>query len=339
MNFALDDEQIALKVAVKSFFDTKVSSDLIRRSMESGVGLDHTLYTAMCDELGLTALIIDEEYGGFAASDIELNIAIEQHGYYLVPSPLRVHSYATILLQECASEEAKEQFLPILAEGKEIATVAFGDFEQVLFANIAKHMFFVEDGKLFHLDLKQEGVEHIPQKCFDPTQPISKVIFNKEKAKLISQREISDSYKTALARMTILLSNEMLGASNRVFDMALAYSKEREQFGKAIGSFQVIKHMLSDMYVEIEKAKSLCQYGAYISSIKEDKLSEAAAMSKYFMSSLFSHIAKESIQIHGGIGFTYEHDAHLFLKRSQFAKYELGSENEHCEALAQIIFS
>jgi len=339
MNFALNEEQIALQDAVHNFFETKSTSEIIRKAMHEHAGFEASLYESMCGEMGLTSLIVTEEYGGFGASDIELNLAIEEHGYYLVPSPLRVHSFATILLQECANDEAKTKFLPLLAEGSQIATVAFEDFDQVLFADIAKHLFFVKEKKLYYLDLEQDSVEIVKQKSIDPTQHICRIEFNLNNAQEISDCDIGDSYKVAKSRMTILLANEMLGASRRLFDMSLQYSKEREQFGKAIASFQIIKHMLSDMYVELEKVSSICLYGAYLSSEKDQELDIVAAMSKYQITKVFTSIAKDTIQIHGGIGFTYEHDAHLYLKRAAFSAYELGSKSEHCEAIAEAIFS
>lgn len=353
MSFALSEEQISLQESVKDFFETKATSEVVRKAMEQSKGIDKSIYESVCNDLGLASLIIEEQYEGFGASDLELNLAIYEHGYYLAPTPLRTHSYATMLIQECATEEAKAKLLSILSVGNQIATVLSdptvilsevegsnsSKVERVLFGDNASHLFYVADKQLFHIDLDEQKIERELQQSVDPTQPLSILKFDRSKASLISGGDITESYTIAKARMTILLANEMLGAATHAFDMALQYAKEREQFGKPIGSFQAIKHMLADMYIDIEKGKSLCLYAAYVSSTRGDELLQIASMAKSFMSEIFLSIAKENIQIHGGIGFTYEHDAHLFLKRAIFSSYELGSEDEHLEVIAEEIFS
>ena len=368
MKFALNEEQIALEDAVKDFFKSKVTSGVIRHAMENTAGINFDIYDTMRNELGLTSLIIEEQYGGFGASDLELNIAMIQHGYYLVPSPLRTQTYTTILIQECANQESKNHILPKILAGDDIGAVVSdestlkdlvindgkisGTIERVLFLEYASHITFVYDGSLIDIELKDEGINIKAQKSIDQTQPISKITFDNTKCYVNFDGDISKQYEIAKARMAILLSNEMFGCASSAFDMSLAYAKERQQFGKAIGSFQSIKHKLAELYLELQNAKSLCQFAAYISSIRNDAkdknihLSEnekdirhVSSMAKYYVTKIFNNIAHENIQIHGGIGFTYEHDAHLYLKRFMATKFEFGGQDEHTKLLAEDIFN
>ncbi len=372
MKFAYNDEQLALQDALKSYFGSNVSKQLVRNCFEnediSKRGIKFELYENLRNELGLTSLIVDEQFGGYGASDLELSIALEQHGYYLVPSPLRTHSNATILVTECASEEEKAKLLPILSTGEEIATVVTesqsninldkstntidGEISKVVFGNASKYLFFVHDGELIQVDLEQKNIHREFQPSIDPTLPLTKLLFQNSEFKIISKSNIAKKYETAIARMTILLCSEMVGGANASFDMALEYSKERKQFGRTIGSFQSTKHKFAQMLLELESAKSVTQYGAWLSSIQgttkqdeystdshDDELVHVASMAKYYVTKMFSHIVGENIQIQGGIGFTYEHDAHIYFKRASFNAVELGSASEHSKVLAKRIFS
>lgn len=355
MSFKLNDEQISLQESVKSFFESKVASAVVRKAMEENKGIDLSVYESLCNDLGLNSLIIDEQYGGFGASDLELSLAIYEHGYYLAPTPLRVLSYITILLQECANFEAREHILPkiasdvqhgsIVTDEKSLTNISIsnnkisGEIERILFLENAENLLFVHEGKLYNVGLDQAEVEKVAMQSVDPTQALSTLKLNAAGFDILSDGDISESYNIAIARMTILLANEMLGAATHAYDMALQYAKDREQFSKPIGSFQAIKHMLADMYIELEKAKSLCIYASYVSNIRGEELIQTASMAKSFMSEVFSDVTKNNVQIHGGIGFTYEHDAHLYLKRAIFAAYELGEASEHLERIAQDIFN
>lgn len=354
MSFALSEEQVSLQESVKDFFETKATSEVVLKAMEQSKGIDKSIYESVCNDLGLASLIIEEQYEGFGASDLELNLAIYEHGYYLAPTPLKVLSYITMLLQECGSDDSKNHILPKISTGVQYGAIVTdqstlkvkidkdkisGDIERILFLEDAENLIFVLDDKLYSVALNQKCVEKISQESVDPTQALSTLKLSNASFDILSDSDLIESYTIAKARMTIFLANEMLGAATHAFDMALQYAKDRQQFGNPIGSFQAIKHMLADMYINIEKGKSLCLYAAYVSSTRGDELLQVASMAKSFMSEIFLSIAKENIQIHGGIGFTYEHDAHLFLKRAIFSSYELGSEDEHLEVIAEEIFS
>lgn len=355
MSFKLNDEQVSLQESVKSFFEAKVTSEIVREAMEEEKGVNNSIYESLCNDLGLNSLIVDERYGGFGASDLELSLVMYEHGYYLAPTPFKVLSFITILLQECANDESKEHILPkiasvvqqsaIVTDEKTLESLIIseskisGTIERILFLENAENLTFVYEGKLYNIALDQKDVEKISNQSVDPTQALSTLKLNAASFDILSDGDIGESYNFAKARMTVLLANEMLGAVTHAYDMALQYAKDREQFSKPIGSFQAIKHMLADMYIEIEKAKSLCLYAAYVSSIRGEELIEISSMAKGFTAEVFSDVTKNNVQIHGGIGFTYEHDAHLYLKRAIFASQELGEASEHLERIAEDLFN
>ncbi len=160
MSFALSEEQVSLQESVKDFFETKATSEVVRKAMEQSKGIDKSIYESVCNDLGLASLIIEEQYEGFGASDLELNLAIYEHGYYLAPTPLRVLSYITMLLQECGSDDSKNHILPKISTGVQYGAIVTdqstlkvkidkdkisGDIERILFLEDAENLIFVLD--------------------------------------------------------------------------------------------------------------------------------------------------------------------------------------------------
>lgn len=373
MKFALNDEQIALQSATHDFLQSRATSEAVRAAMVSERGYDHELYLSMCNDLGLAPLIVPEDLGGFGASDVELAVVLEQIGYYLASTPLRTHIAAQMAIDECTVDDVRSDHLSRLASGEEIATIVFADevardfsdqltqdmesggvvlsatFEQVLFGNNARHLyFFVGDdtaADLVYVDLQQDGVSRTVVPSFDQTIPLARIALTGVYARVISTDATKMQYSRARSRAIIALSNEMVGSMQAALDMSVAYAKDRVQFGRPIGSFQAIKHKCADMLLETESSRSISLYGAWLASQDsdfssedlEDDLDHIAAMAKYYASKAFSHVAGENIQIHGGIGFTFEHDAQLYFKRAAFTNVHMGSPSDHAQALSHHI--
>ncbi len=369
MKFALNDEQLSLQDAVKDFLSKRSTSDAIRQAIVSDNGYDQALYSALCTELGLASLVVPEKYGGYGASDVEISVAQEQLGYFLSPTPFRAHIFSQIALMECATDEAKAQHLPELVSGDQLATVIFADevnrdgldslprdtgsggvvlsttLSQVPFGLDADKLYFfaTENNDFVYVDLNQDGVNRTIVPSIDQTIPLAKIDLTGVYAQILSDGDSSKNYLRALARTTVALSNEIVGSSQAVLDMAVQYAKDRKQFGRPIGSFQAIKHKCADMLLETQSARSIALYGAWLASQDagfagddlQDDLSHVASMAKYYCSKAFSHAAGENIQIHGGIGFTMEHDAQLYFKRSAFMNAYLGLPHKHAQQLAE----
>lgn len=358
MKFALNDEQQALSDATKDYFTSKVTSDLIRTAMVSDAGYNKDLFRSLCNELGLASLVIPEEYGGFGAGDVELAVALEHHGYVLAPTPLRTHATSAFALLECATHEAKQKYLPLIASGEalcytdyfsestnsvEITNVANGQAVRIPFGLDTKYLFLYKHGSLHVIDLESAGIERKSIPSIDQTLPLSNLIFNSVPVELVSDSDITEQFKRAQSRAVVAAANEMVGSTQAVLDMSVAYAKDRTQFGRPIGSFQAIKHKCADMLLETESARSVAMYAAWLSSQEvaftsedlEDDLGHISSMAKYYTSKTFSHVTGENIQIHGGIGFTFEHDAHLYFKRAAFMAVHLGTVDEHSQNLAK----
>ncbi len=371
MKFALNDEQAALQDATRDFLTSRCTSDGVRNAMVSERGYDLDLYHALCGELGLASLIIAEDLGGFGASDVELAVVAEQMGYFLASTPLRTHIGAQIAVMECAIAYKRSEHLAQLVSGEEIATIIYADevardfgtelavdmesggvvlsatFEQVLFALDAKHLYFFvgvgDSADLVYVDLQQDGVVRSVVPSLDQTIPLTKIVLTGVFAQVISDDETKTRYGRARSRSIIAATNEMVGSTQAVLDMSVAYAKDRFQFGRAIGSFQSIKHKCADMLLESESARSIALFGAWLASQPagftsddlEDDLDHIASMAKYYCSHALSHAAGENIQIHGGIGFTFEHDAQLYFKRAAFMNAHLGLPREHAVMLSE----
>ncbi len=369
MKFALNDDQLALQSATRDFFNAKSTSDNVRAAMVSENGYDHDLYTALCNELGLASLIVPENLGGFGASDVELAVVLDQAGYYLASTPLRTHIAAQMAIDECTLDDVRTEHLSRLVSGEEIATIIFADeiardfsdqltqdmesggvvlsatFEQVLFGNAARHLYFFigsnESADLVYVDLQQDGVSRSVVPSLDQTIPLARIALTGVYARVISTENTKKNYPLARSRAVIAATNEMVGATQAALDMSVAYAKDRIQFGRPIGSFQAIKHKCADMLLETESSRSIALYGAWLASQDagfesedlEDDLAHIASMAKYYVSKAFSHVTGENIQIHGGIGFTFEHDAQLYFKRAAFMNVHLGDPHEHAAHL------
>lgn len=369
MKFALNDEQISLQDATKDFLSKRSTSDAVRTAMVSEKGYDKELYSSLCAELGLSALIVPEQYGGFGATDVEIAVVMEQLGYYLAATPIRSHIFAEIAIIESTTPEIARVHLERLVSGDELATVLFADdvladgldhlprdtgsggvvlsttFNRVAYGMGAKHLYFYvgENRDLVYVDLTQEGITKSVVPSIDQTIPLAKIDLTGVFAQVISGEDSIETYKRARSRAIIAASNEMVGSTQAVLDMSVAYAKDRIQFGRPIGSFQAIKHKCADMLLETQSARSIALYGAWLASQEkgfvsedlEDDLSHVASMAKYYCSKAFSHGAGENIQIHGGIGFTLEHDAQLYFKRAAFMNAYLGLPSDHAKHLAK----
>ncbi len=367
MKFALNDEQSALLDATRDFYSNKSSFEQTRKSFSNDKGFDEALWKTSCTELGLPGLLIDENLGGFAANDVEAAVVLSQHGYYLVATPLRMHWNAVMVLNDCLDAKSRDHFLTPLVDGAVLAGAVFDDIDYTInFTNDANShvsgrfarvpfgasldvLYFpiFVDGVmcLALLDCHQEGVNQTLTPSIDQTQILGAIECTDVPIEIIA-KDIEIGFGRAKARATIGASNEMVGTMKAILDMAVQYSKDRNQFGRPIGSFQAIKHKLADMLLETESAESIALYGAWLASMGkefssedlEDDVVHIASMAKYYCSKALSHAAGENLQIHGGIGFTMENDVQLYFKRAAFMNAYLGLPSEHSRVLASKIF-
>jgi alkylation response protein AidB-like acyl-CoA dehydrogenase len=365
MNFAFSEEQEELRKTVRSFLDQKSSEAEVRRLMETEDGYDAAVWKQMGEQLGLQGLAIPEEYGGSGYSWVELGIILEEQGRRLLAAPY----FSTVVLAANAlllsgDDAAKKEHLPGIASGETIATLAFtesnGRWDEAgitLTADGGKlngEMMFVLDGHIANLIIvaaksgagtslyavagDAAGLTKTSLSTMDQTRKQAKLEFKDVQGKLIGTEGQGWSVlEKVLDLAAVGLASEQVGGAQFVLEMAVQYAKDRIQFGRPIGSFQAIKHKCADMLLEVESAKSAAYYAAWCAAEMNDELPSVASLAKAYCSEAYFHAAAENIQIHGGIGFTWEHPAHLYFKRAKSSELLFGDPTYHRELLAQRI--
>jgi alkylation response protein AidB-like acyl-CoA dehydrogenase len=369
MNFAFTEEQEELRSTVRSFLEAKSPESAVREQMETDDGYDSAVWQQMAQQLGLQSLHIPEEYGGSGFSYVELGIVLEEMGRSLLCAPFfsSVVLAANTLLQS-GDEDAMKQHLPGIAAGETIATLAFtepsGKWDEAgitMEATASADGYtldgtksFVIDGaiagliivaartgkrvSLFAVDGNEASITRTRLATMDQTRKQAKLEFAGTPATLIGEEGKGwDVLTTVLDLAAVGLAAEQVGGAQFVLEMAVQYAKDRVQFGRPIGSFQAIKHKCADMLLEVESAKSAAYYGLWCASEMNDELPSTASLAKAYVSEAYFHAAAENIQIHGGIGFTWEHPAHLYFKRAKSSELLFGDPTYHRELLAQRI--
>ena len=369
MNFAFTEEQDELRRTVRSFLDAKSPESAVREQMETEDGFDRAVWTQMAEQMGLQGMHIPEEFGGSGFSYVELGIVLEEMGRALLCAPF----FSTVVLAAnalllCGDEAAQRDYLPGIASGETIATLAFTEpsgrwdesgIEMTATAEADGHTLsgtkmFVIDGhtadlvlvlartnagiSLFAVDGDAAGLTRTPLATMDQTRKQARLEFADTPARLIESEGIGwDFVARVLDLAAVGLAAEQVGGAQKVLEMAVEYAKVRVQFGRPIGSFQAIKHKCADMLLEVESSKSAAYYGMWCAAEMNDELASVASLAKAYCSEAYFHAAAENIQIHGGIGFTWEHPAHLYFKRAKSSELLFGDPTYHREQLAQRI--
>ena len=374
MNFAFSEEQDQLRDAVRKFLEAKSPQTEVRRLMETTEGYDTAVWSQMANELGLQSLHIPEEYGGQGFSWVELGIVLEEQGRALLCAPyFSTVVLAANAILNAGTEDQKAALLPGIASGETIAALAFtepsgkwdaagitleatasgdgatltGTKMFVLDGHVANLIVVVartagstgEDGISFYtVDGDAAGLTRTALATMDQTRKQAKLEFDGVQATLLGTAGAGwAALSKTLDQASVGLCNEMVGGAQYVLDESVQYAKDRVQFGRPIGSFQAIKHKCADMLLETESAKSAAYYAAWAAAEDNDELPVVASLAKAYCSDAYFHSAAENIQIHGGIGFTWEHDAHLYFKRAKSSEILFGDATYHRELLAQRI--
>jgi alkylation response protein AidB-like acyl-CoA dehydrogenase len=369
MNFAFSEEQEELRRTVRGFLEQKSPEPEVRRLMETSEGYDVAVWKQMGKQLGLQGLAIPEEYGGSGYSYVELGVVLEEMGRALLCSPY----FATVVLAanallHCGDEAAKKEYLSGIASGETIATVAFtedsGRWDEAGIQaratstpdgwTIDGTKMFVLDGhtadlilvaartgagvSLFAVSGDSPGLTRTPLTTMDQTRRQARLELSAVPARLVgSEGKGWTTLSTMLDLAAVGLAAEQVGGGQKVLEMSVEYAKVRVQFGRPIGSFQAIKHKCADMLLEVESAKSAAYYALWAAAELNDELPVVASLAKAYCSEAYYHAAAENIQIHGGIGFTWEHPAHLYFKRAKSSELFFGDPAYHRELLAQRI--
>jgi acyl-CoA dehydrogenase len=353
LNLDFSDEQKQLRDQVRRFLSEKCPPEAVRAILEGGERYDKSLYAGLA-EMGLLGAAIPEEYGGVGLGHLELCVVAEELGRVLAPVPVSSSIYlAAEFLLLAGSETQKSEWLPKLASGEAIGTFALVEGQgrvrpdkisaTVKGGKLSGTKMPVADGgdadfaivaardeadgiSLYLASLTGDGVTREALETIDPTRGQARITF--ESVSVESLGVAGDGWHIAtqvMDRAAVLMAFEQLGGADRALEMARDYALERMAFGRPIGSFQAIKHMLADMYVSATLARSNCYYGAWALGSSPTELPVAAATARVSATTAFQHCSKNNIQVHGGMGFTWAFDCHLFYRRSNGLALALGS--------------
>jgi alkylation response protein AidB-like acyl-CoA dehydrogenase len=356
MQFGLNESQEILKESARKFFAGECPMAEVRRLMETDTAFDASLWTKLAEQ-GYTGIIFPEEIGGVGLGIVELVLLMEEAGRALFPGPF----YSTVVLAgsvllALATHDQKKKYLTQICRGEARATVALlesaaswnvedvqmaavngrlkGEKLFVPDAVVAQWIIVVAQNGVFLVDAKATGVSIVPMLGMDLTRKLYSVQFDNTPAEKLGE---TSGLSKALDIATAALAAELVGGMQRTLDITVEYAKTRKQFGKPIGIFQAVQHQCADMYLETESSRSAVYYAAW--ALQENAPDAAAAVSiaKIYASDAARTVGNRGIQVHGGMGFTWENDVHLYYRRAKASETALGDATFHRERLARLV--
>jgi alkylation response protein AidB-like acyl-CoA dehydrogenase len=366
MYFDLTDEQQAIKSTAHDLLASRFKSERLREIAASDDGFDAAGWGEMA-ELGWAGLALPEEWGGQGLGIVELAVLFEEMGYALAPSPLFSNTIVGLALSLCGSDDLRERYLRPLAEGRLRGTPALWDVgspatvggfrmeakaggdgvvldgEKILVMDAAGADFFLvatADGRRHLVESGADGVTVTPETGIDPTRRFYSVRLEGVRVESAATLpgEAAD-YFPVFHRLCVALAAESTGIAQRTMEMAVEYAKDRQQFGRPIGAYQAVSHRCAQMLLETENARSAVYGAAWAADAEPESLHLAASMAKAYAGDAGWRVPDASIQVHGGIGFTWEHDLHFFLKRGRSNAAIFGDSKWHRERVADAVLA
>jgi alkylation response protein AidB-like acyl-CoA dehydrogenase len=356
MQFGLSESQEFLKDSARKFFAGECPSAEMRRLMETDTGHDAALWSKLTDQ-GYTGIIFPEAYGGVGLGKVELMLLMEEAGRALLPGPF----FSTVVLagsvlDGVASQAHKQKYLAPICHGAARATVAIlessaswnprdvqltasngkltGEKYFVSDAAVADFIIVVASNGVFVVNAKAPGLKISPMTAMDLTRKLYVVACNNTPAEEISA---STDLARAFDVATAALCAELVGGMQRTLDITVEYAKTRKQFGKAIGTFQAVQHQCADMYLETESSRSAVYYAGWALEENSPDASTAVSIAKMYASDAARTVGNRGIQIHGGMGFTWENDVHLYYRRAKGSETAFGDATFHRERIASAV--
>lgn len=354
-------EREALREAVRDLLRSRCTEEDVRRVTAGDDGFDRDLWRRLAEQ-GVTGLVIGSEYGGVGLGPAELEAVAEETGAALLPSPFISSAVLTAtLVQAAGTEDDRQRLLPGLADGTAIGTVAVtgpsetwtaagvdvradadgtltGSAHYVTDGQAADVLLVVAEGPnglgVYEVTPDAAGFQRVAATVFDPTVRLSTFTFAATPARRLGTAGW-DAVQQALDLAVIALAGEQCGGARRIFDITVEYLKTRIQFGRPIGSFQALKHMAADLLLKVESATSAAQNAAAQRAEGLDTADGAIALAGFACAEAYRDVAADAIQMHGGIGFTWEHPAHLYLRRARTGLQLFGGPRLHRERYLQ----
>ncbi|MEX2195540.1 MAG: acyl-CoA dehydrogenase family protein [Thermoleophilaceae bacterium] len=327
MNFDFTDDQHAIKRTAKEFLAARYKPERLRELAEAGE-YDDAVWAEMA-ELGWAGIFIDEQHGGQGLGIVELVILMEELGYALAPSPFFANAAAGLVLQGAGTDEQKQRWLPGIASGEGTGTVGVlrdGGAPLVPDADTAAVLVLLDENGGGTV-VTGADAEIEPRATIDSTRRFSSV-------RATGGEPLGSDTEGARAAICTALAAELTGVAQRAMEMAVEYAKDRKQFDRPIGAYQAVSHRCAQMLLEVEGARSTTYYAGWAADNEPESLPLAASMAKAYASDAGWRVTASSLQVHGGIGFTWEHDLHFFLKRAKTDGHLFGGAREHRDRVA-----
>ena len=326
MDFDFSPDQDALRDGARELLQDQASAARVRRHTESGTAFDRELWRAMADQ-GWLGIEVPEAAGGIGLGAVEAAILAEELGRHAAPAPF----VSTLLAIDSLNQAGEDALVERLLQGDAIACVVWDRNHPVAYAPSADIAIVVEDDALLL-------VESVPRPSREPAMDLTRE-FGWFDATAAASRPIGDaaSARRLLDRGAMLTAAEMLGGAAQALDMAVAYAKDRVQFGRPIGSFQAVKHRCADMLVDVEGMRSTVYWAAWSIGADDADASIAVSTAKTWCGDASKRVMASALQVHGGIGFTWEHDLHFYLKRAQYEQLAFGDATAHRSRLGSLL--
>ena len=354
MQFGLNESQELLKSNARKFFAAECPADRVRQLMETSTAFDEALWAKMAEQ-GYTGIIFPEEYGGVGLGAVDLILLMEEAGRALLPGPLfSTVALAGAAIEAVANASTKKMYLEPICSGEARATLAFLEREanwdsdalamtavkdrlngEKLFvtdAGVADFIVVAARNGVYAVDAKASGLTIEPMNGIDMTRKLYALKFKDVPAEKIGD---TSSLAKALNVATAALAAELVGGMQRTLDITVEYAKVRKQFGKPIGSYQAVQHQCADMYLETESARSAAYYAAWTLQENAPESATAASIAKMYASDAARTVGNRGIQVHGGMGFTWENDVQLYYKRAKASETMLGDATFHRDRIAR----
>jgi alkylation response protein AidB-like acyl-CoA dehydrogenase len=338
----LTEERQALREAVRSL----LTGYPTRAAIDAPAGFDAGLWARLCKEIGVAGLAVPEQYGGAGATLLETHVVLEELGRTLTPGPMlgcAVLATQALLLSD--DEDARSRLLPAICGGERIVTVAWDDVtvtgdghltgsaRQILDLDAADTLLIADGTALFEVDCGAPGLTRRPASPLDPTRRLGAVDLDRTPARRLAGNPLPALRDVACVALTA----DQVGAATRAFELTVDYTKTREQFGRPIGSFQALQHRLADTYVRLESARSASWAAADALAAASPEAPALAAAAKVYCTEALQAVTAEMVQMHGGIAITWEHDAHLYLRRAHASAHLFGAPGAHVTRLAATV--
>ena len=356
MQFGLSDSQQILQASAREFFAGECPMARVRRLIDTDTADDAALWSKLAEQ-GYTGIIVPEDCGGVGLGAVELILLMEEAGRALLPGPFfSTVALAGAVLDACGSAEQKKKYLAPICRGDARSTLAMleasaswdpadvqmaaargtlsGEKLFVPDAAVADSIVVVARDGVYVVDAKADGVSGAPMSGMDFTRKLYAVSLKNVPAERL---ENTPGLARGLSIATAALVAEMVGGMQRTLDITVDYAKTRKQFGKPIGMFQAVQHQCADMYLETESSRSAVYYAAWALGERAPDAAVAVSIAKTYASDASRTVGNRGIQIHGGMGFTWENDLHLYYRRAKASETALGDATFHRERIARLV--